>query len=701
MSLTKELNKELKVSYGRLTPQAFRREGLIEDLAAPIPLLRAEGIYTLFSLPKPVILKNELIAGNNKFIHLDITDEEFEFFSSECDSLGERDFPQNKDHYAPNYWHILTIGIPGLKAEITASLENHKGCEEKELNLKAMYRALEGFEKMIENHALAAEELYGKDGYDTEKLKKIAANCHAVAKGVPETFEQALQLVWLCHLAFVMEDRFAMALGRLDQYLYPFYKKDIEAGTLTDEYAVTLLENVFIKLQDDVVNITIGGRSTDGSCDVNGLTYCVLKAVGNCNVPGPNLSFRVTDNTPDDIMHLALKIIGTGLGYPALMNNDVNTKSLLRLGYPEEDAYNYAMVGCIENFIAGKQPPWTDGRIDAPKYLDHVFHQGKNEKGVRIGARTAPISELTTMDKFMEAYEAQLQYAADQYYFTKRNVNDRFNQKHYPEPFLSLFCFDCIGRGLDINNGGAIYPSNHGAGVAGIATTADSLAAIEKAVFVDKKYTLAEISKAIDKNFEGYDEIREYLLSAPKYGNNDDFVDKYAIWLTKFMSKTFDKYRTRDGGRYIIGMASNISNVKAGRVMGATPDGRLAGEPISDAASPAYGRDCKGVTSALLSLAKPDYTHVSVGSVINQKYSPSMFTDDTKRAKLLALIRTYFKNGGQELQMNATSREVLIDAMNHPENYGDLVVRVSGFSAFYVTLDPGVQLDILNRTQQG
>ena len=699
MSLTKELNKELKVPCGRLATQAFRREGLIDNLAAPIPTLRAEGIYTLFSLPKPVILKNELIAGNIKFIHLDITEEELEFLSAECNDLGERDFPQNKDHYAPNYWHILKIGIPGLKEEINASLENHKGCEEKELNLKAMFRALEGFEKMIENHADAIEALYGADGYDTERLKKMAENCRAIAKGVPETFEQALQLVWFCHLAFVMEGRFAMALGRLDQYLYPFYKKDIEAGTLTDEQAVLLLENVFIKLQDDVVNITIGGRSVDGSCDVNGLSYCVLKAVGNCNVPGPNLSFRVTDNTPDDIMDLALRIIGTGLGYPALMNNDVNTKSLLRLGYPKEDAYNYAMVGCIENFIAGKQPPWTDSRIDAPKYLDHVFHEGKNPQGIRIGAKTPSVDELTTMDKFMEAYEEQLSYAADAYFFRIRNRNERFNQNHYPDPFLSLFCFDCIDRGLDINNGGAIYPMNHGAGVAGIATTADSLAALEKAVFVDKKYTLSEIKEAIDKNFEGFDEMREYLLAAPKYGNNDNFVDKYAIWLTTFMSKLFDRYRTR--GRYIIGMASNISNVKAGRVMGATPDGRLAGEPISDAASPAYGRDARGVTSALLSLAKPDYTHVSVGSVINQKYSPSMFTDDAKRAKLLALIRTYFKNGGQEIQMNATSREVLIDAMNHPENYGDLVVRVSGFSAFYVTLDPGVQLDILNRTQQG
>jgi formate C-acetyltransferase len=322
-------------------------------------------------------------------------------------------------------------------------------------------------------------------------------------------------------------------------------------------------------------------------------------------------------------------------------------------------------------------------------------------QGHRVGPKTKPVAEIASMEEFVKEYEAQLAYATEAYYFRIRNRNERFNQKHYPEPFLSLFCFDCIGRGLDINDGGAIYPMNHGAGVTGIATTADSLAAIEKAVFVDKKYTLVQLKEALDKNFEGFEDMRSYLLDAPKYGNNDDFVDKYAMWLVKFMSECFSRYKTRDGGHYIIGMASNVSNVLAGRVIGATPDGRLAGEPVSDAASPAYGRDRKGVTSALLSLAKPDYTYVSLGSVINQKYSPSMFTDDKKRAKLLALIRTYFSCGGQELQMNATSREVLIDAMNHPENYKDLVVRVSGFSAYYVTLDPGVQLDILNRTQQG
>jgi formate C-acetyltransferase len=233
----------------------------------------------------------------------------------------------------------------------------------------------------------------------------------------------------------------------------------------------------------------------------------------------------------------------------------------------------------------------------------------------------------------------------------------------------------------------------------GIATTADSLAAIEKVVFIDKTATLSQLKEALNRDFEGWEDLRETLLAAPKYGNNDDFVDKYAIWFVDFLDSQFWQYRTRDGGGIYIAAAANISNIYAGKTIGATPDGRKCGEPLSDAASPTYGRDVRGATATVSSVAKPDYTKVACGSVVNQKFSPSMFSDG-KRAKLLALIRTYFKKGGQEIQINATSREVLLDAMAHPEKYQNLVVRVSGFSAFYVTLDRDVQLDILNRTQQ-
>jgi formate C-acetyltransferase len=234
----------------------------------------------------------------------------------------------------------------------------------------------------------------------------------------------------------------------------------------------------------------------------------------------------------------------------------------------------------------------------------------------------------------------------------------------------------------------------------GIGTTADSLAAIEKVVFTDKRATLSDIKNALNCNFDGYEELQKDLLAAPKYGNNDDFVDKYAVWFIDYLGALFENYKTRDGGGIYIAAAANTSNIYAGRSIGATPDGRKRGEPLSDAASPSYGKDVKGPTSTINSLSKPDYTKVACGSVVNQKYSPTMFNDQN-RPKLQALIRTYFKKGGQEIQINATSREVLEKAMEEPEKYKNLVVRVSGFSAFYVTLDKSVQLDILNRTQKG
>jgi formate C-acetyltransferase len=481
--------------------------------------------------------------------------------------------------------------------------------------------------------------------------------------------------------------------------LYPFYKEDREKGVITDEQVVELLENVFIRLQGDIVNICIGGQNKNGECEINPLSYCVLKAVGNCNVPGPNLSLRLTENTPDEFFDECLKTIGTGLGYPAIMNDDVNIAALKKYGYSDEDVCNYSMVGCIENFITGMQPPWSDGRFDTPRYFDYVFNNGMSETNNSIGLDTGDVESIGSMKEFMAAFEKQLSYGVAEYCAYFNQQNNSINQAYYPEPFLSCFCYDCIGRGLDINNGGSKYPSVHGACLMGIGTTADSLAAIEKVVFIDKKATLTDIKNALNNNFEGYEELHKALLAAPKYGNNDDFVDKYAVWFIDYLGGLFDNYKTRDGGGFYIAAAANISNIYAGRIIGATPDGRLRGEPLSDAASPTYGRDVKGPTSTINSISKPDYTKVACGSVVNQKYSPSMFSDE-KRKKLMALIRTYFKKGGQEIQINSTSREILEKAMEEPENYRNLVVRVSGFSAFYVTLERDVQLDILNRTQQ-
>ncbi len=686
--------------HGTYAPYYFRFLGYKKDLAAaPVPL-RANGIYALFTETQPQILPAELITGNRCALYTTADEMTLAYAQATVAQFGEREFITNKDHYAPNYDHILTVGLPGLLLEIDRSLitwqNDPKRCE----TLQGMKRALEGFYRMIENYVEAAKACREKNGYDRQRVDFILQNCEALLRGAPKTFAEALQLVWFCHTAFLMEGRYAMALGRLDQYLYPFYKADIESGRITDERVIELLENVFIRLRDDVVNICIGGTNPDGSCAVNPLSYCIVRAVGNCNIPGPNLSLRTAENTPDDFLDLCLQVIGTGLGYPALMNDAVMIPALREYGYREEDIYNFCMVGCIENFITGMQPPWSDGRLDTPRYFDYLFNNGRSETNRSIGIDTGDVDSIHTMGDFMSRFEAQLAHGAAEYYAWFKNRNNAICQENFPEPFLSCFCYDCIGRGLDINNGGSIYPSVHGVAIMGIGTITDSLAAIEKVIFIDKAATLSELKAALNSNFEGYEALREKLLAAPKYGNNDDFADKYAVWFVKYMASCFKQYKTRDGGGIYIDVAANVSNISAGRIINATPDGRKRGEPLSDAASPSYGRDVRGATATLLSVSKPDYTQVACGSVVNQKYSPAMFTPEN-RPKLQALIRTYFKMGGQQIQINATSRETLLDAMEHPEKYGSLVVRVSGFSAFYVTLDRAVQLDILNRTQQG
>ena len=708
MLLTNGLIGEMKnPPTGVYCPEYFRAIGYLRGTHTTPSERRADGITALFEEPKPFIYKNDLIAGSIRPLFCEIDDGELEKTKKIMEEFPERTFLTNNDHFSPDFETVLSVGVGGLLKNIAESEKKYADDGDRLAFLNAMRLTLNAMQNRARAHAALARDLKGSEGYDGEKLDFIAKNCEKIASDAPETFAEALQLIWMIHTCFLYERRVAMALGRLDQTLYPFYLRDIEAGLLTRDGAVELLENVLVKIcekrfylnNDDVVNICIGGTDSDGNCAVNELSYCLIEAVKLINMPGPNLSARVTPDAPDKFLDEALKSIGTGLGYPALMNDRISQAFLSRLGYDEKDVRNHSMVGCIENFITGMQPPWSDGRFDAPRYLEYLLFDGEGYDKERRGHSTAPISCLTSMDIFMKNFEEQLAIGVKDYIDSFYAINVIPDPENYTCPYLSCFCKDCIGRGLDINMGGALYPSAHGVGLMGVGTLSDSLAAIEKVVYIDKEATLEEVATAMKANFVGYDELKEKLIAAPKYGNNDDFVDKYAVWFTKFLAEEFAKYRTPDGGGIGTCLAANISNIHAGKMIGATPDGRLAEEPLSDAGSPTYGRDTKGATSTILSVSKPDYT-LCIGMVLNQKYSPSMF-EDGKREKLLQLIKVFFARGGQEIQINATSTDVLRDAMEHPENYQSLVVRVSGFSAFYVTLIRDVQEDILRRTQQG
>ena len=707
MSLIEELKKETQQKPdGRPNARVYRFRGFRFHYAEPPILAKAYGVANLFRETPAHIYDNDLIAGSIRGLFLETVDErernkaEHDFFM-----YGFNHFLTNADHFAPDYRTFLKDGIPGTLKRVEESKKAHTD-EKSQRFLRSVEIVLGGFSDMLEAYALSADKKYKET--NEPRFSVMAEDLRFLQKNAPACFRQALQLVFLTYIAFVFEGKDAMALGRIDQYLYPFYKKDVEAGLLTDEQATELLTATFLKIGehrffggDDTVNICIGGVTPEGEEGINELSYCCLAAVKTANIPGPNLSARLHSGMPDRFLDECLKVIATGLGYPALMNDDVNIPALSRHGYALEDVRDYCFVGCIENFISGKQPPWSDARFNVPIYFEPIFFRGKMIRSkTEIGIDTGDLASLDTMDKFIDAFKAQMHYGFSEYYANFNSENDRYNPENYSQPFLSVFCQDCIGRAKDVRDGGAKYASMHGPGCMGIATVADSLAAIEKYIYNEKKYTLQELADAIAADFVGYEELQKDLLSAPKYGNDDDFVDKYAVWFVHVMeNEIFKGYHTRDGGDMYAGIASNIQNISAGTEVAATPDGRKAGEPLSDAASPMHGMDYKGITAVINSTTKPDFTQVSCGTVLNQKFSPSMLQKEENRKKVLSALKVYFQKGGQEMQINSVSRDILKDAMKNPENYRNLVVRVSGFSAYYTCLDREVQLDILKRTE--
>ncbi|MGI6705620.1 MAG: pyruvate formate lyase family protein [Clostridia bacterium] len=666
------------------------------------------------------IYKHDLIVGSIAGLYTDmgchkslpLGEEVYHYLGK----VGERSFLTHYDHAAPNYARLLSLGIRGLLEEVRKSAEKIHDTDEEGLDKKAFLKAVEislkAFRKYILQYARLAGTMATKasDPAERTRLLRIQKVCTNISMEPPKGFYEALQLIWFAHTVFVLEGRYAMALGRMDQFLFPFYQEDIKNRRITDEECLSLLENTFLKIgelkaftsNDDVVNICIGGVKADGSEGVNRLSYLILEAVKNVHIPGPNLSARIHRGTDDEFYMKCLELLKTGIGYPALFNDEVNIPALLKKGYPIELARDYCMVGCIETYLPGKQPPWSDGRFNTPKYIELALNDGICMiTGKRIGVSTGNPCDFQTFEDFMEAFQKQIRFAAREYTASFNRMNRKLNPKEYTAPFLSALFDDCIKRARDINDGGTLFPTNHGVACMGIGTTADSLAAIRELVYEEKAISMAELVQALRDDFNGHDEIR-YLLKnrAPKYGNDMDAVDRYAIWFVEYLSSVFNGYQTFDGGHFFILMAANVNNVSAGKETAATTDGRKAFQPLSDAASPTYGADRKGPTAVINSVTKADYTLVTGGTVLNQKFHPSCFDGKESMEKMVGLIRSYFQKGGQEIQMNVISRDTLVDAMKHPEKYEDLIVRVSGFSAHFNQLADEVKMDIIRRTEQ-
>ena len=627
--------------------------------------------------------EGETLAGSRvgfRCEHLPNEISETDYLSAvdEHDQRGRRDFTAGWDHTLADYPTLLNEGTGGLLERIKTALKNSK-VEANTRVLEAMGVTVEAFSRFISRHADQAEN------------KKLAASLRHIAIHPPRTFREAMQLVWLTHIAFVSEGRYANALGRIDQYLYPFYKSEIRSGLLTKERALNLLCALWARIEElgEVTNICVGGLQPDGRCAVNELSYLCIEATRLVQSPHANLSARFHDETPPDFYRACFECIRTGVGFPAIFNDQVLLEGLAEIGIQDEVARDYCMVGCIETMFPGRQQAWSDSRFNTPLFLLQALHKFSNEK-------------TFTWEHLLDLVHSEI---ASGIALHTEKINKhiaRYPPEVFPDPFLSALTHDCIGRGKDINDGGAQFERFHGIAVMGLATIADSLATIRKLVLDENKIELDTLMNALILDFNDQEPLRQMLVNgAPKYGNDDRYVDDIAAWVVKITADECLKYRTEDGGRFVSAMAANTSNIPAGKEVGATPDGRKSGLPLSDAASPFFGRDKKGPTAFLHSVSRPDYKRVLTGSVINMKFEPDFFRDEAGAQRFIALMKFFVRERIPELQFNFTGTETLKAAQDNPEHFENLVVRVSGFSAYFTRLNREVQDDVIRRKAHG
>lgn len=623
--------------------------------------------------------------------------------------LGERSFAAHASHHSLDYRTILGSGLAGLEERTRAVLAAVGAGIDREF-LESVVLAVGGARRHLRRWSLHLAELSHSETRYAELLQFQARQLRRLADESPRTFWDALQLTYLCHCMMQLDLRHAQAFGRLDQYLFPFYQADLASDRITAAAAQDLFDHLFAKITapDDFVglanvqNITLGGvRPEDGGNAANDLSDMILEACRRVGKPGGNCTARIGRATPAAFVEKCAEVIQSGIGYPALFNDDLEIESLLAIGYPVEHARDYCFVGCIEVQIQGRHAPWADDRINPLHAVNLALFDGVDSLTGAVCDAPSP-GEPTDFEAFYQRFlhhaRRQIRSAIDRADGLQRAYND--HRADFTAPLLSAFTADCIERGRDVNDGGAVYPGDYGFGCMGIASVADSLMAVKAGVFDRGIFTLEQLRDLCRRNFDGCEAERQRLLRGiPKFGNDHDDVDALAARVVEDLAAEFRSRRTPSGGRYLMLMAANTQNVWAGAQIGATPDGRLAGTPVSDASSPAFGRDLQGPTAVIHSVGKLPYHLCPAGNVVNLKLEAASHSDEGWRRALAALITGAMRMGVSELQFNTTGAEALRDAMAHPEEHGGLVVRVSGFSATFVTQPRAVQEDILARTE--
>ncbi|MDP4281163.1 MAG: glycyl radical protein [Bacteroidota bacterium] len=587
--------------------------------------------------------------------------------------------------------------------------------------LKGMEIAAGALISYAKRHAEKLKELADQEQNPLRKkeLLEMEGVCRNVPSHAPKTFHEALQYYWFVHLGVITEmnpwDSFNP--GRLDQHLYPFYKKETEEGSLTKEKATELLESFWVKFNNhpappkvgitaeesntytDFCLINLGGVKSDGSDAVNELSFLILDVIEEMRILQPSSMVQISRKNPDKFIQRALQIIKTGFGQPSCFNTDSIVQELVRQGKAIEDARNGGASGCVEAGAFGTESYILTGYFNIPKILEITLNDGTDPRtGKKIGIDTGPAESFSSFEELMNAFTLQMNHFINIKIRGNRVIEKLFAER-MPVPFLSLLIDDCIANGKDYNAGGTRYNSSYIQGV-GLGTITDCLTALKYHVFDKKTIKMKGMLKALRQNFEDFDEFRyELIFNTPKYGNDDDYADEQAKRVFDIYFNAIDGKPTARGGKFRINLLPTTCHVYFGSVINALPDGRKACEPVSEGISPVQGADHNGPTAVLKSAAKIDHLRTG-GTLLNQKFTPSFFEDSESIEKLISLIRSYFRMDGHHIQFNVVSADTLRDAQKHPEKYRDLIVRVAGYSDYFNDLGEDLQNEIIKRTEQ-
>ncbi|WP_026884165.1 glycyl radical protein [Clostridium akagii] len=639
-------------------------------------------------------------------------------------------------HIAVNYETVLKLGLINYKERTEKKLKELDFTDYKNLKKSYFYRsilivldAVVAFARRYADLALCLAEKESNDSRKTELLE-MSRILNKVPYYPAETFHEAVQSMWMIHLVLQIESNgHSLSYGRMDQYLDPFYEKDLKLGEITEDGACEILTNLWLKTftinkirswshtrfsagSPLYQNVTVGGQTAHKKDAVNPLSYLILKSVAQTKLPQPNLTVRYHKGLSDAFMKECIEVVRLGFGMPAFNNDEVIIPSFIEKGVSEEDAYNYSAIGCVEVAVPGKWGYRCTGMsfLNFPKSLLIALNDGVDpESGTKLCEGVGHFKYMTSFNEVMKAWDKIIREFTRHCVIIDSSV-DMAIEEVTADVLCSALTDDCIERGLNLKEGGAVYDFISDLQV-GIANLGDSLAAIKKCVFEEKKFTPEQLWNALANNFEGEDgkKIQNILINgAPKYGNDDDYIDlllkdAYNIYIDEIKKYKNTRYgRGPIGGVYYAGTSSISANVPQGAGTLATPDGRKAGEPLAEGCSPSHGMDKNGPTSVFKSVSKLPTHDITGGVLLNQKVTPQMLSKKEDRLKLVSLIRTFFNRlEGFHVQYNVVSRETLLDAQKNPEEYRDLIVRVAGYSAFFNVLTKQTQDDIIDRTEQG